>query len=93
MKKILIPAVTALLAATLVSNAASAMGHFDWKEQGKSDAAEQNTAPTGRSNSVHSVPELSANGLGSVFVIMAGAALIAMGRRPTKKTEPQGVDR
>jgi predicted phage tail protein len=84
--KFLIPTVAALLVASLASNVATAMGRFDKDDRLNSHSAEQSNSSKAQSHIISTVPELAVGAIGGAFVIIAGASLIALGRRRTKQS-------
>lgn len=74
MSRILVPIAAAALAATLVSGIANAGGFIDTSELPKKNSTVSSQGPS-------SVPELTIGAAGGAFVMVAGATLIALGRR------------
>ena len=89
MKKILIPAAFAVLATVLVPSVSNAMGSMNGVEHFQSNANGNNHFSKAASHVASSVPELSVGAAGGALVILAGAALIASGRR--RRAQAQSI--
>jgi len=79
MSKMLIPAVLAALAVSLVASGASAMGFLDTGDY-------SNKQPG--AGSPTSVPELAIGAAGGALIVIAGGAAVLAGRRRRRSPKP-----